>query len=215
VAAGAYWRCPICLRRVPDKIAECYCGRIRQPGDGPDETDLRTPHSFVPIALGAAALAAVAGFAWWATRSSPPVAVSRKASSAHDGSDAATSRSVRDLSEASSTPAPTTTTLPGAARAYDFALRHVQLRLASLSARLDQFDRTCGPGSRHSSCDAARDQIAQEARDIRESFDAAEAKAREAFLDGGLLMELRQRNAVAEGDVSATLSRAQAASGGR
>lgn len=213
MAAAAYWRCPICLRRVPDKIAECYCGRTRQPGDGPDEADQPKPFPLVPLARGAGLLA-IAALALWATWPTRPPATSQ-GTPAPPGEATAPSGPISTSREPSALPAPTTTTLPGPALAFDVATRHIQHRLGALVARLDQFEKICGPGSRHSSCDPMRDQIAQEARDIRATYDAVEERARQEFVDAGTLMELRQRNGATEADVRAVLSRAEAATAGR
>jgi len=70
VAAGAYWRCPICLRRVPGKVTECYCGRKRQPGDGPDDAgDGRSGAG--ALWLGLLALLVVGAGAYMAVRPAP------------------------------------------------------------------------------------------------------------------------------------------------
>ncbi len=211
MAAGAYWRCPICLRRVPDKVGECYCGRIRQPGDGPDEADRPKPFPLASAAS-AAALVALAVLALWVTRPSWPTAAI-KTTATPPGAGVAPSAAPSPR-EGDASPAPTTTTIPGSARAYDFALRHVRNQIRQLEARLSHFERTCRPGSRHSGCASLGDQIAQEAVALRDAFDAAEAKAREASVDGVVMMDLRQRNGVTEGDVQAVLSRARAATGG-
>ncbi|HET7294033.1 MAG TPA: hypothetical protein VFM88_16525 [Vicinamibacteria bacterium] len=209
MSAGAYWRCPICLRRVPGKVVECYCGRIRQPGDGPDEEQRPKRFPLGPASLGALLVAAV-GLAFWLTRSSPPPVAARGALPSPT-IGVAEPEAVPARPGADASAPPTATTMPAPALAYDVATRHLRHRLRSLVARLDQFERICGPGSRHSSCDPLRDQIAQEARDIRATYDAAEEKARQAWLEGGLAMDIRQRNEVTEADVRAVLSRAAAA----
>jgi hypothetical protein len=149
----------------------------------------------------------------WVTRSSWPKAAVKTIAPTPDESVAPPTSPSRGEGEGS--PAPTTsTTLYGSARAYDFALRHVRHQIRPLEARLGHFERICGPGSRHSACASLGDQIAREVLALRAAFDAAEAKAREESVDAGLLMDLRRRNGVTEGDVHAVLSRARAATGG-
>jgi hypothetical protein len=212
VAAGAYWRCPICLRRVPDKIGECYCGRVRQPGDGPDAADRAKPFPTASAML-AVALVSIAVLAIWVTRPSRPTAAIKTSSTPPD--EGVAPSAAPSPGEGDASPAPTTTTLPGSARAYDFALGHLRQQIRQLEALLGQFERSCGPGSRHSGCASMGDQVAERAATIRAAFDAAEAKARQESVDGGLLMDLRQRNGVTEGDVQAVLSRARGATAGR
>jgi hypothetical protein len=82
LASGAYWRCPICLRRVPDKVAECYCGRKRQAGDGPDAGDATGGPGATRIALAALALVGLAVFFALRRTPTPPTPAPRPGASA-------------------------------------------------------------------------------------------------------------------------------------
>jgi hypothetical protein len=72
VGAAGYWRCPICLRRVPGKVAECYCGRKRQPGDGPDEPETAAASSTAWLTGALVAILGVALFVGLRPRASAP-----------------------------------------------------------------------------------------------------------------------------------------------
>src|SRR6185295_13399523 len=62
------WDCPICLRHVPAKVDECYCGYKHS------DTPVARPASAGagPAVIALAALALGGGFAWWMVQP-PPV----------------------------------------------------------------------------------------------------------------------------------------------
>jgi hypothetical protein len=201
VAAGAYWRCPVCLRRVPGKVVECYCGRIRRPGDGPDEVDRARPFPLA-FALTGVGLVAIAALALWGTRPSAPAARPGTASPPPGA-----------VSNAPPSPPSTITIVEGPALSYDTAMRDVRRQIRQLDTRLDRFERQCRPDASRSGCSSLSEQIAREVAAIGAALDAAHAGMR-GSVDPAVLTELRRRNGVSERDVQAALSRARAATAG-
>jgi hypothetical protein len=175
LAAGAYWRCPICLRRVPDKVTECYCGRRRQPGDGPDAIDTKKDGGTgVWVAL---ALIALAGLASLVMRRAPAPArplASPAASLAPGAAEAGRSPAAAAPGPAgpalidtlrvvpaaspeappSAQPAPRPTPTPAdsvdarreqGTLAFENAMRNLRGRAEVLARRLDNLARNCPP----------------------------------------------------------------------
>jgi hypothetical protein len=106
VASGAYWRCPICLRRVPDKVAECYCGRQRQASDGPDEGDAPQGSGGAAVLLAVIVIAA-GGLAYWSfARPKPAPAVSPTPAPVENQPDAGASGPARPQMGPVGTPVP-------------------------------------------------------------------------------------------------------------
>jgi hypothetical protein len=201
LAAGAYWRCPTCLRRVPDKVRECYCGRVRQAGDGPDEADRPRPFPLVNVLLGLA-LVAIAALALVVTRRSQP---SARSGTASPGPEAA--------ARMPSSAPPTIGTLGGPALAFDTAMRDVRRQIRQLDTRLERFDRRCRGDASRSGCGSLSEQIEREAAAIGATLDAAESSG--GSVDPAVRTELRRRNGVSARDVQAALARAAAATAGR
>ncbi|HJS58160.1 MAG TPA: hypothetical protein VKA01_08665 [Vicinamibacteria bacterium] len=199
MAASAYWRCPVCLRRVPGKVVECYCGRIRQPGDGPDEEDRAKPSPLAVALPGIGLVVVIAALAVWATRPSSPAPKPGTASP-----------SPRAVSNAPPSPPSTITIVEGPALSYDTAMRDVRRQIRQLETRLARFERQCRPDASRSGCPSLSEQIAREAAAIGVALAAAHEGTR-GSVDPAVLTELRRRNGVSERDVQATLSRARAA----
>ncbi len=236
--AAAYWRCPNCLRRVPDKVAECYCGRKRKPTDGPDEADQAKSAGAGPI-LALVSLVGVGAFAlWFFGRKAPaPVAPSVSAPASHDEQREVAPRVTLVTESAmpagfgvaptpAATPAaPARTPEPSASPpdgvdarreagrlAFDVAAQNLQGRMAVLRRRIENLERTCPQGSTQiTGCDGLRDELSQDAAGIREFADKAEEDARRSWVDPGFVREVRERYAIRDGDVDALLNEASEA----
>lgn len=241
MGVGAYWRCPICLRRVPDKVVECYCGRRRQPGDGPDAGDAK-PERAAAARVAVALLALLAlgvvlarGFRRPAApASTPATTVAPEAGDsalatgvpaggfeprdapAHGGSaPAPASRAAEPPPSTVSSPGPTPTPEDSldARReqgrlAFENAMRNLQGRAEVLQRRLDNLARSCPPeATQVVGCDALREEIARDAREIRAAADEAEEAARRGWVDPGAIRDARERHTLREGDLLALMAR--------
>lgn len=239
MASAAYWRCPICLRRVPDKVAECYCGRKRQAGDGPDEGDAKGGGAGVWLALGVVAIAGLAVFALRrppvpaAPTASPGAEVAPEAAAAGPESLPVAPARARNmpaftgsspdpgvkgatpapLAPLEPRPSPTPEDSVDARReqgrlAFENAMRNLQGRADVLRRRLENLARTCPPeATRVIGCDGLRQEIAEDAEEIRTAAEQAEERARLGWVDPGAVREARERYGMREGDLQQLLAR--------
>jgi len=238
VPASAYWRCPICLRRVPDKVAECYCGRTRQASDGPDEDDQPKPAGAAQL-LALVALVGAGALAYVTIGRERPVPVASASPASSQGAQDA-GRSFAPVvtphpestMPAGWTPAPPSTQpatpRPPAASesldddgvdarresgrlAYEAAAANLQGRMDQLRRRVENLDRSCSGLTQIRGCDSLRDDLARAADGLREVAEGAEEAARRSWVDPGFIREVRERYSIRDGDVDALLNEVDAA----
>jgi hypothetical protein len=174
MAGASSWNCPICLRRVPERVSECYCGRKRQPEDGLEAPEQKGGRGALPLA---AVLAACAAAAYLTLRRPPapaPTPLTTAAESPASGPRAgfpgerpprpaptpalAESGTAASAPPATSEPAPfATKPMPtpadsvdaqrerGAA-AYEAAMKNLAGRLVALRGQVQRYDEQCPSG---------------------------------------------------------------------
>jgi hypothetical protein len=239
MAVAAYWKCPICLRRVPDRVAECYCGRKRQVGDGPEpaEGDGRRR----PVLGWLVAALCAAGIAAWALKpppSPPPVAPQSTAPTPEPRGllsgetipratpppawpDATPTPALPPVTAAVQAPPPKPSATPSdsadaqrerGAAAFEAATKNLAGRLTVLRGELRHYNEVCPrEATLIVGCDTARREIQQMAQDIRAALDAAEEDARRSWVDPGVQRSIRERSGMDDVAVGETLAAAAGA----
>jgi hypothetical protein len=226
---------------VPEKVTECYCGRKRQPGDGPDQAADRQRSGAGILWLGLLALLAVAGGTVAVLRApssaprpatSPlppdPVAAPRERSAPSAfptplSAPATLASPVPQAAAAMAAPSPEPRPTPtpsdsvDARReqgrlAFELVVQNLRGRCDVLERRLSQLDASCPDQARNVvGCDGLRRQIASDAQDIQAATDQAEERARRSWVDPGVMRQLRERHGLKESDIRELFARVEEA----
>lgn len=224
MAVPAPWDCPICLRRVPAKVAECYCG-YKRAGPAGSGAGSGAGAKRLGIALSGLLLAGGAAFYFLqpvpgrpvarVTSASPkPVPATPAATSAPTTLPAAWRALAIETTPSPGAPIPATTLAGGASpsptptpgdsidaqrekglSAFEATLTSLSARASDFREKLRRYDDQCASAStRVVGCDSARSELTALASEIAAGVESAEEQARRSWLDPGQQRESRERH---------------------
>lgn len=234
------WDCPICLRRVPAKVAECYCGYRRSEPAAPRAASTASR----PLAMAAAVLCVLGGAAAYVLQAPPPpdstpsTTLARAATPIPPpaGPAGAVPSTMSEawkalkiettptpvVVEASATPTPAAAPTPDESveaqrqqgvAAFEAALASLAARVADFREKLRRYDAQCeATNTVITGCDNARAELQSVARDIANDVEAADDQARRSWVDPGQRRALRERGGLDESVVRDVLKAAADAS---
>jgi hypothetical protein len=237
MASPQSWDCPICLRHVPAKVAECYCGYHRSE---PVVAAAPTPARTVVAAVGAVVFL-IGGAAAWVLQAPPPppapspLAQARTAttppptrppvqrpSAMPDAWKAlaieTTPSPAGAASSAAPTPSPSPTATPDESvdaqraqglAAFEAAIAGLTARVADFREKLRRYDAQCeASNTAITGCDTARAELRSVAQAIASDVEAADEQARRSWVDPGQRRSLRERGGVDENAIREVLKAA-------